>query len=356
MLVPQWMQELKEGIHKTEDLASLKLSDEEISEMTTVANTYKIRVPRYYLNLIDWDNPNDPIRQQIMPSIKELTCDERELEDPIGDLVHSPTDRLTHRYPDRVLIYPTYQCSAYCRFCFRKNQLRENSKAYSNAAIEPALQYVKEHPEVQEVILTGGDPLMLMDHELEYIRERIEQIGHIRMIRIHTRMIATLPHRITPDFITALKGRTMKCVVTHINHPREITSETAAACQRIRQAGYMLLNQSVILRGVNNHVETLKELMREMLYTLGVKPYYWHHCDLARGAGHFRTKIAETHELIQQLRGYVSGLCIPTYVLDLPGGYGKIPIGPAYVKSHDEHVWNFSTYRGESYSYQEIVS
>lgn len=355
MPIPQWTDELEQGINKPEDLARLKLNDQDISQMTAVANIYKIRIPRYYLNLIDWENPNDPVRRQILPSAEELLWDERELEDPVGDLVHSPTDRLTHRYPDRVLIYPTYQCSAYCRFCFRKNRLRENSQGFSESAFKKALNYVKAHTQVQEVILTGGDPLMLTDQELAYIREGLEAIEHIRMIRIHTRMIATLPRRITRDLLAALKGPSMKCIVTHINHPREITSETADACRRIRNAGYMLLNQSVILRGVNNNVETLRELMRELVYTLGVKPYYLHHCDLARGTRHFRTTISETNMLMRQLRGHISGLCIPDYVLDLPGGYGKIPMGPSYIKSRDAHSRIFTNYGGESCAYQEIV-
>jgi len=352
---PQWQNELQNGIQNIEDLARLNISKEEISIMTNVAKTYKVRVPQYFLNLIEWENPNDPIRKQVLPSEKELVSNAFELEDPIGDQKHSPVERLTHRYQDRVLLFPTYQCSTYCRFCFRKNFLRDNSQVFSRKAMDEALLYVKEHTEIQEVILSGGDPLMLKNEELEYIYQRLKKIEHIRMIRIHTRMLATLPQRVTSDLISAITGKLMVCLVTHINHPQEITSETAAVCQSLRQAGFMMLNQCVILRGVNDQVDTLHTLMRELVYRLGVKPYYLHHCDLARGTGHFRTRIDETQNLIKQLRGYLSGLCQPTYVLDIPGGYGKIPIGPDYVQDHNEQSWMFASYKGEACSYREIV-
>ena len=316
---------------------------------------FKVRVPASYLSLIDWPDVDDPIRRQALPSARELEFLDGELKDPIGDAEHSPVPRVIHRYPDRALLYPTYICSMYCRHCFRKEAVNEQGAGYSLAAIEPALRYFAGATELREVILTGGDPLTLADDQLRELREHLEAIPHLRMIRIHTRVPVTLPTRITPGLVEALKGRLMTCVVTQFNHPREITAEAREACRLLRGAGFMLLNQSVLLAGVNDSVEVMRELCQELVYSLGAKPYYLHHCDLTRGISHFRTSIDRGLEIMRALRGYISGLCLPTYVLDLPGGYGKIPLGPNYVETRDGEQWSFATYDGDIRAYREIL-
>jgi lysine 2,3-aminomutase len=334
-------------------LSALPLAPEERS--AAVERAYKVRAPAYYLGLVDWNDPDDPIRRQVVPSADELRWHARELADPIGDEARSPVPRLVHRYPDRVLLLPTYQCAVYCRHCFRKESVSDGNDGFSREAMEPALGYVAAHAELREVILTGGDPLMLSDTQLAWLRERLESIAHLRLLRLHTRAPVALPMRVTDGVVAALKGRMMVCVVTHFNHPREITAEAAAACRRLREGGFMLLNQTVLLRGVNDRVETLRELFQELVYTLGAKPYYLHHCDLTRGLRHFRTTVDAGLGIMRRLRGHLSGVCVPTYMLDLPGGDGKIPLGPSYVRARQGRSWSFETYDGEVRAYDEVI-
>jgi lysine 2,3-aminomutase len=243
----------------------------------------------------------------------------------------------------------------YCRHCFRKESVNDEGTGYSLAAIQPALEYFARTPALREIILTGGDPLTLTDWQLQEVREQLEAIDHLRLLRIHTRVPVTLPTRITPRLVEVLAGRLQVCVVTHFNHPREIGPEAREACRRLRTAGFMLLNQSVLLAGVNDTPEVMAELCQELVYSLGAKPYYLHHCDLTRGVSHFRTSIERGLELMRALRGRLSGLCQPTYVLDLPGGDGKIPLGPSYVEHHEGCDWAFTTYQGTRHEYHEVL-
>jgi lysine 2,3-aminomutase len=351
-----WQAELRAGIRTSADLDRTPISAEELAALRSASEAFKTRAPRHYLRLIDWDDPEDPIRRQVIPAPEELEFAEGEQQDPIGDARWSPVPRLTHRYPDRVLLYPTYHCSLYCRFCFRKEALNDVDQGWSQRALEPAFEYIASRTTLREVILTGGDPLMLRDDHLAHIRGRLEAIGHLRLLRLHTRVPVALPQRVTPELVQTLRGRLMVAVVTHFNHPREITPEAAVACRRLREGGFMLLNQSVLLRGVNDDAATLRELFQELVYTLGAKPYYLHHCDLTRGLRHFRTGIDEGLELVGSLRGHLSGLCQPTYVLDLPGGNGKVPLGPSYVRGREGGAWKFRDYRGGEHVYDEILA
>jgi lysine 2,3-aminomutase len=347
----RWRHDLQTGVQRAADLRQLPVLEED----QQTARTFKVRVPASHVALIDWDDPDDPIRRQAIPSALELEYLEGELEDPIGDAAHSPVPRVTHRYPDRALLYPTYICSMYCRHCFRKESVNDAGSGYSLAAIEPALAYFARTPALREVILTGGDPLTLTDWQLREVREHLEAIDHLRLLRIHTRVPVTLPTRVTPQLVEALSGRLQVCLVTHFNHPREIVPEAQQACRRLRMAGFMLLNQSVLLAGVNDTPEIMAELCQELVYSLGAKPYYLHHCDLTRGVSHFRTTIDRGLELMRALRGRLSGVCQPTYVLDLPGGHGKIPLGPSYVEQHEGCDWVFTSYQGERREYHEIL-
>ncbi|MER8467325.1 KamA family radical SAM protein [Mesorhizobium sp. M1396] len=350
-----WQAEIRAGVRHVRDLVSLPLSPAERAAAQSAAANHKVRVPKAYLDLIDWNDPADPIRAQVIPSPDELVEQEGELDDPIADHEFSPVPRLTHRHADRVLLFPTYQCAVYCRFCFRKESLTSIGRGYTREALEPALAYIADHSEIREVILTGGDPLSLPDKALAEIFARIEAIPHVRLLRLHTRVPVALPSRITPGLVAALQGRLMVTIVTHFNHPREITPATETACRTMRQAGFVLLNQSVLLKGINDTVEVLEELCRELMYRLGVKPYYLHHGDLARGMAHRRTTIAQGQALAGALRARLSGICNPVYVLDLPEGGGKVPIGPCYVEGRDVEGWRLRGLDGAVREYTEIV-
>ncbi|AZO69563.1 MULTISPECIES: KamA family radical SAM protein [unclassified Mesorhizobium] len=350
-----WQDDVRAGVRHVRDLDSLPLSPAERAAAQAAATRHKVRIPKTYLDLIDWNDPADPIRAQVIPSANELAEQEGELDDPIADHAFSPVPRLTHRHADRVLLFPTYQCAVYCRFCFRKESLTSIGRGFSREAMEPAFAYIEAHPEIREVILTGGDPLSLPDKALAEIHARIEAVPHVRLLRIHTRVPVALPSRVTPGLVRSLQGRLMVTVVTHFNHAREITDAAEQACRTLRQAGFVLLNQSVLLKGVNDTVEVLEELCRELMYRLGVKPYYLHHGDLARGMAHRRTTIAEGQALASALRARLSGICNPVYVLDLPDGGGKVPLGPSYVEAQDGESWRIRGQDGEVRAYMEIV-
>ncbi|ANW02314.1 lysine-2,3-aminomutase-like protein [Bradyrhizobium icense] len=313
---------IERGFAKPTDLADLE----------RVAARYAIAVTPEIANLIDADNPDDPIARQFIPSALELVNGPGENGDPIGDDAHSPIGGIVHRYPDRVLFKLVHVCAVYCRFCFRREMVGPGkATALSDAAYRDALDYIRKNNEIWEVILTGGDPLMLSPRRLAEIMTDIAAIDHVRIVRIHTRVPVAAPARIDRVMIRALKveGATT-WIAVHANHPREFSGEARAACARLADTGIPLVSQTVLLRGVNDDAATLEALMRAFVENR-IKPYYLHHGDLAPGTAHLRTTIAEGQELMRSLRGRVSGLCQPEYVLDVPGGHGKAPIGPNYL-------------------------
>lgn len=332
-----WGKDLRDGIRGPKDVDRLPLADEEKDAVAATSARYAFRAPASYTRLIDWSDPNDPIRNQVIPSANELHWRRDELADPIGDRAFSPVPRITHRYPDRVLLYPTYHCAVYCRHCFRKESLAD--QGFSRPELKQALAYIAAHPEIAEVIVTGGDPLLLPDRELAFLRNELDAVKHVRMVRFHTRIPVVLPSRITPGLVAAVKGSKTTAVVTHFNHPNEITGQSEKACARLREAGFLLLNQTVLLKGINDDATTLRRLFTELLYRLGCKPYYLHHCDLTHGLEHFRTDIEHGRRIMRELRGTISGLAMPDYILDIPGGFGKIPIGPVYLNKVGERAW-----------------
>jgi lysine 2,3-aminomutase len=289
-----------------------------------------LRVPRYYLDLIDFADPADPLRRQVLPSSAEREVDPAELADPIGDDAHSPTPGVVHRYPDRALLLLTAACAVHCRFCFRREFVGQPARALGPARLEAAYAYLAATPAIWEVILSGGDVLTLPDAFLRAALERLRAIPHLRVVRIHSRVPAVLPQRLTDELAALLRAHQPLYLVAHVNHPREVTAELAAAVGRLVDRGVPVLSQSVLMRGVNDDAGTLETLFRRLVEAR-VKPYYLHHPDLARGTGHFRVSIARGRALMRQLRGRVSGLCLPTYVLDVPGGLGKVPLGEDYV-------------------------
>ncbi|RBP05662.1 L-lysine 2,3-aminomutase [Roseiarcus fermentans] len=297
-----------------------------LAGLEAVAQRYAIGLTPALRRLIDPTDPGDPIARQFVPDPRELRRDPAELDDPIGDDARSPIEGLVHRYPDRVLIKLVAVCAVYCRFCFRRERIGPGAGRLSAAAFAAALDYVRARPQIWEVILTGGDPLTLSPRRVAQATAAIAAIGHVRTIRWHTRLPVAAPERITPALARALAASDRTVVVAiHANHPRELTAEARAACRRLTARGLLLVSQTVLLKGVNDDVEVLDALMRAFVEAR-IKPYYLHHGDLAPGAAHWRTSIAEGQALMRGLRARLSGLALPTYVLDIPGGHGKVPI------------------------------
>lgn len=300
-----------------------------------VATRYAVSVTPAMAALIDPADPEDPIARQFVPQAQELVTLPQELSDPIGDEAHSPVEGVVHRYPDRALLKLVHACPVYCRFCFRREMVGPGGDALTGDKLDAALAYLAEHREIWEVIMTGGDPLILSARRVAAIAQRLAAIEHVKVTRWHTRVPMVEPERISADYAAALKvlGKA-SYVAIHANHPREFTPQARAAIAHLAAAGHVLLSQSVLLKGVNADVATLSALMRAFVEN-GVKPYYLHHPDLAPGTSHFRLSLAEGQALVKQLRGHLSGLCQPTYILDIPGGHGKIPVGPSFLSGCD---------------------
>jgi lysine 2,3-aminomutase len=327
-----WQTELRDAVSSLDDpeLAGYAFLRGVSKE---AAAKYRVLVPRPYLRLIDRDDASDPIARMAFTSPEELLNSGAGLRDPIGDLDRRAAPRLTHRYRDRALLHVTNLCPMYCRFCFRKNLMNERDEDLYGGSFDQAFQYLSAHPEIEELILTGGDPWMLADEKLSaLVSEAANRAPSLRRMRFHTRMPVTLPSRVTDGLIAAVSrpGRLRTLVVTHFNHAREISPSARDAVAKLTAAGITVLNQSVLLRGVNDDVKTLRELFLA-LGDAGVMPYYLHHCDLVAGAEHFRTTIAEGRKLWTELRGTLPGYLIPQYVVETPGGAGKIPVGGEFA-------------------------
>jgi lysine 2,3-aminomutase len=308
------------------------IPSDRLAVLERVASRYALAITPAMAELIDPSDPADPIAGQFIPGPEELVASPGELDDPIGDAVHSPVTGLVHRYPDRVLLKLTHSCAIYCRFCFRREVVGPSGQGnLSPVALAEAMGHIAARPRIWEVILSGGDPLILSPRRLAEVMAALGKIDHVKVVRLHTRVPAVDPAAITDELLDALKceGKAV-WVALHANHARELTPTARAACARIIDAGLPMVGQTVLLAGVNDDPETLGALMRAMVETR-IKPYYLHHGDLAPGGAHFRTSIAEGQALMRAMRGALSGLCQPTYVLDIPGGHGKVPIGPNHV-------------------------
>jgi lysine 2,3-aminomutase len=309
------------------------ISSDQQAAQEAVAARYAVALPPALVALIDQSDPADPIARQFVPDAAELDRRPEELADPIGDDAHSPVEGIVHRYPDRVLFKLTHVCAVYCRFCFRREMIGpDKPSALSPQAAARALDYIRTHPEIWEVILTGGDPLVLSARRLRAVMKELAAIDHVKVVRIHTRIPVADPKRISGELVRAMKVKGKATyVAVHVNHPRELTAEARSACARMADAGIPLLAQTVLLAGVNDTPDVMTALMRSLV-ECRIKPYYLHHGDLAPGTAHLRTDVATGQELMRGLRGRISGLCQPTYVLDIPGGHGKSPIGPEYIQ------------------------
>jgi lysine 2,3-aminomutase len=336
------------------DLADAGLLDRaRASALAPVEQRYAVSVTPAVAALIDTGDPHDPIARQYIPDARELEHLPGESGDPIGDNLKTPVPGVVHRYPDRVLLKLTTVCPVYCRFCFRREMVGPaNGAPLSDGELARALQYIRSHPEIWEVILTGGDPLILSPRRVAEVTEALSQIEHVKILRWHTRVPVVAPERVTPALVQALSSsRKTVYVALHANHPRELTDVARAACSRLIAAGISMVSQSVLLRGVNDDAATLETLMRAFLEAR-VKPYYLHHADMAPGTAHLRTTVAEGRALMRELRRRLSGLALPTYVLDIPGAHGKVPIGPEFL-SGDEGAYTLRDRDGIPHSYRD---
>ena len=343
----------KKLLRSAEQLVRANLIPEHrLDEARKVGGRYAISISPAMTDLIDRSDPDDAIARQFIPDIRELDRHPNETTDPIGDEAHSPVEGLVHRYPDRVLLKVASVCPVYCRFCFRREMVGpENGQALSEPQFIAALDYIRAHPDIWEVILTGGDPFVLSDRRVDEISKALAQIEHVKILRWHTRVPAVLPDRVTDELANALSAPAKTVwVAVHANHPRELTPQARNACRILIRKGVSLVSQTVLLRGVNDDAETLAQLMRGFVET-GIKPYYLHHPDLAPGTAHLRVSIDEGQALMRALRGRLSGIAQPTYVLDIPGGHGKVPIGPSYLQKTHEGLTRVRDWQAAHHDY-----
>jgi lysine 2,3-aminomutase len=308
------------------------IGSDRLNAAAEVAARYAVAVTPAMVGLIDRADPADPIARQFVPDPRELDTRPEELADPIGDDIHSPVPGIVHRYPDRALLKATHACPVYCRFCFRREMVGPGGEqALAGARLDAAIAYIRANDAIREVIVTGGDPLLLAPRRISDISRRLGEIPHLELIRWHSRVPVVAPERVTPALVEALQAPSKAVwVAIHANHARELTAAARDAIARLIAGGFPLVGQTVLLKGVNADADTLAELFRALV-ALRIKPYYLHHADLAPGTAHFRTSIAEGQAIMRALRGRVSGLALPTYVLDVPGGFGKVPVGPDYL-------------------------
>jgi lysine 2,3-aminomutase len=331
------------------------IAPEDRDATAAVTTRYALAIPPAMAALIDRDDPDDPVARQFVPRSDELVTAPIERADPIGDGAHSPVPGIVHRYPDRVLLKVVHVCPIYCRFCFRREMVGPAGLGtLTSDDLAAAIAYIRDHEEIWEVILTGGDPLVLSARRLTEIMKALGGIAHVRIVRLHSRVPLVAPESVDDALVDALKasGKTVFLAV-HANHPREFTPQGRAAIARLADAGIALIGQTVLLRGVNDSVETLASLMRAFVENR-VKPYYLHHPDLAPGTGHFRLSIAEGQTLAAALRGRISGLCQPTYVLDIPGGHGKAPLGLSAAVAAGPETHEITDFRGRPHTYPPI--
>jgi lysine 2,3-aminomutase len=330
-----WRWQLTHRLNTIEDFARvIRLTPEEEAGLSSPGH-FRVDVTPYFASLMDPYDPNCPIRRQIIPSVHELVPFEAEMADSLAEGSHSPVPGLVHRYPDRVLMLVTTQCASYCRFCTRSRVVGDPTAQLSRAGYDQQLDYIARTPQVRDVLLSGGDPLVLNPKVLEGLLSRLRAIPHVEVIRIGTRVPVFLPMRIDEDLTAMLRQFHPLWMNIHFNHPREITPQVRRACEMLADAGIPLGSQTVLLAGINDCPNIIKALVHELV-KIRVRPYYVYQCDLVHGAGHFRTPVAKGIEIIEALRGHTSGLCVPTYVIDAPGGGGKIPIMPQYLISQSD--------------------
>jgi lysine 2,3-aminomutase len=330
------------------------LTPEELAGARLANHKLALGITPYFFNLIDPTDEYCPIRRQVVPRREETDIASWEMSDPCGEDLHSPVPGLVHRYPDRVLFMVTDRCASYCRYCTR-SRLVSNASGYDfHPAFDRQIAYVAEHPEIRDVLLSGGDPLLLSDEKLENLLSRLRAIPHLEFLRIGTRIPIFLPQRVTPELCAMLKQFHPLFVSVHVNHPRELTTETRDALGRLADAGIPLGNQSVLLKHVNDEEEVMKALVQKLLMCR-VKPYYLYQCDLISGSAHLRASVAKGLDLMEKLRGHTTGYAVPTYVIDAPGGGGKVPVNPEYVLCRNAGRVLIRNFEGRIFEYPETA-
>lgn len=346
-----WVWQLKNRLTSVEEVEEyLDLTPEEKQGCYFANKKLALAITPYFFNLIDREDPSCPIRRQVIPRIEEMTTSPEEMKDPCGEDEHMPVPGLVHRYPDRVLFLVTDRCAAYCRYCTR-SRLVSNSQGYDfHPEFEQGIRYIEEHPEIRDVLLSGGDPLLLSDRKLDYLLGRLRAIEHLEFIRIGSRIPIFLPQRITPELCAIFEKHEPLWISIHANHPRECTLEVKEACDRLARAGVPLGNQSVLLKGINDDAEVMQALVHRLL-RMRVRPYYLYQCDLITGSSHLRADVRKGIEIIQSLRGHTTGYAVPQFVIDAPGGGGKVPINPQYIESIDDEEIVFRNYEGKRFRY-----
>jgi lysine 2,3-aminomutase len=349
-----WRWQLSNRINTPEEFEKVvPLMDSERKALSA-AHLFRVDITPYFISLIDPDDPDDPIRKQVIPTEREMVPFTAMMEDSLAEDRHSPVPGLVHRYPDRALMLVTTQCASYCRYCTRSRIVGDPAATFSRSEFDLQIEYLKRTPQIRDVLLSGGDPLVLAPKILDEILSRLREIPHIEIVRIGSRVPVFLPMRITDELTDVLKQYHPLWINIHVNHPNEITAELAEACDRMSMAGIPLGNQSVLLAGVNDNVHIQRQLVQDLV-RIRVRPYYLYQCDLVEGAGHFRTPVAKGIEIIEGLRGHTSGYAVPVYIIDAPGGGGKIPVGPNYQLSMSDHKIILRNFEGFITTYEEPV-
>lgn len=347
-----WRWQLSNRINTVEEFEQILPLTESERKALSAPHLFRVDITPYFASLIDPNDPDDPIRRQVVPTDKEMVPFTAMMEDSLAEDRHSPVPGLVHRYPDRVLMLVTTQCASYCRYCTRSRIVGDPTATFSREEFEMQIEYLKHTPQVRDVLLSGGDPLVLAPRILEEILRRLREIPHIEVLRIGSRVPVFLPMRVTEELTNMLQKYHPLWLNIHVNHPNEITQELAAACDRLTRAGIPLGNQSVLLRGINDNVHIQRQLVHDLV-RIRVRPYYLYQCDLVEGAGHFRTPVAKGIEIIEGLRGHTSGFAVPEYIIDAPGGGGKIPVSPTYLISMSDHKVVLRNYEGYVTVYEE---
>lgn len=350
-----WQWQIRNSITSFKDLARfIELDTNERSAISDTNHALPLRITPYFLSLISDSDSEQPLRKSMVPTLSERIASPGENTDPLSEEHYSPVPNLVHRYPDRVLFLATGFCSAYCRYCTRSHMVAKDKCHVGIKAWQPAIEYIRNHPEVRDVLISGGDPLTMPDSHIEYLLSSIRQIPHVEMIRIGTKVPAVLPQRITKSLVSILKKYHPLYLSLHFTHPDELTPETAEACKRLANAGIPLGSQTVLLKGVNDTVSTMKALMHGLL-KIRVRPYYIYQCDPIPGSAHFRTSVSKGLEIIKGLRGFTTGYAVPTYVIDAPGGGGKIPLLPDYYQGEENGEVILKNYEGELFRYPNFI-
>lgn len=348
-----WMWQQRNRIRTLDKLREcINVTDDEAKAYEGSVEMFNMSITPYYAALMDPEDPNCPIRLQAVPAIGELNILGSDLEDPLGEEKDMPVPGVTHRYPDRVLFYTTHNCAMYCRHCTRKRKVSDPSSATQKKQLEIGLDYIRNNKQIRDVVISGGDPLSNSDERLDYILHELRSMDHIEIFRMGTRNLVTLPQRINDEFIYMIRQYHPVIVNTHFNHPKECTQEAFDACRRLADAGCQLNNQMVLLKGINDDPKLVKQL-NHLLLMMRVRPYYIYQCDLAQGISHFRTPVQTGLDIIENLRGWTSGLAVPHFVVDAPSGGGKIPIQPNYVVEHEGKKWILRNYKQNEYEYIE---